>query len=263
MMLLTAILTAIGASTTQPDQIQTVEALALSATPISSIAEGDDKINVWTGKATVSMSGTDGNSHEKGAYADLNMDKKFENGNNWHIGMFWHFRQSKAAGITQRNTHAETKYDVAIDDKTYYYGLATIDSKLENDLDMRWSLGAGIGHTLVEKDDYKVSVEAGLSHVDESFKVNTADDDSYASGRLGYDMKWDYSEKLSFANNASLLFSLDDSDDQNGRMVTNATYKMTATMLAQAGWIWDWDNTPVTGNGKNDNLYTLSLGWTF
>jgi putative salt-induced outer membrane protein YdiY len=262
MILLSAILTAVGAVTPQPDQIQTVEVLALTTIPIAQDdAAPAPKLNAWKGKATVSMSATDGNSSEKGAYADLSMDKKFENGDKWNVGLFWNFRQSGGA-ITQRNTHLETKYDVAMNEKTYYYGLATIDSKFENNLDLGWTVGAGIGHTVVEKEGYSASVEAGLSQVDESY-TDSADDDSYLSGRVGYDVKYEYSEKLAFSNNAFLLFSLDDADDQNGRMVTNATYKMTASMLAQAGWIWDWDNTPVSGKGKNDNLYTLSLGWTF
>ncbi|MCA9002328.1 MAG: DUF481 domain-containing protein [Planctomycetes bacterium] len=261
MLLLTAVMAAVSAAAPQANPVQTVEVLALSATPI---AEGEAaEAPAWKGKATASLSATDGNSNDKGAYADLQMAKDYENGNKWTVGMFWNFRQSRAAGITQRTTFVETKYDVAINEKTYYYGLASAESKLENDVDLRWTLGVGLGHSLVKKEDYQVSIEAGLNHVDESFGINTADDGSYASGRFGYDMKWIYSEKLTFANNASVLFSLDDTDDQNGRMVTNATYKMTESMLAQAGWIWDWDNTPVVGNGRNDNLYTLSLGWTF
>ncbi len=264
MMLLSVILTAVGAAVAQSTPIQTVEFLALSAAPlVAEAAAKEAGTDEWQGKVTVSLSATDGNSHEKGAYADLKMAREFESGNRWSIASFWNFRQSKAAGITQRTSSFETKYEVAISESSYYYGIATADSKLESDLDLRWSLGVGLGHVVVDKKDYKLSVEAGLSHVDESYNVNTADDDSYASGRFSYDMSHDYTEKLKFENTATLLFSLDDSDDTSSRMVTGATYKMTAAMLAQAGWIWEWDNTPATGSGKTDNLYTVSLGWTF
>ncbi len=264
MIILSAILAASGVTTPQADQTQIVEALALTASPITQEETTEAKAApAWEGKATVSLSATDGNSNEKGAYADLKMAKELENGNKWSVAAFWNFRQSKAAGITQRTSSIETKYDVAIDDDSYYYGIATVESKLESDLEMRWSIGAGLGHTVIEKEGYVVAIEAGISQVDESFSVNSADDDSYVSGRVAYDVKWDYSDKLKFENNAALLFSLDDTDDSNGRMVTAATYKMTASMLAQAGWIWDWDNTPATGTERTDNLYTISLGWTF
>ncbi|MBL4769774.1 MAG: DUF481 domain-containing protein [Planctomycetes bacterium] len=264
MMLLSVILSAVGAAAVQTAPIQTVEALAMGATPIAEEAAAEEAAaQDWKGKVTVSLSSTDGNASEKGAYADLKMAKELENGNRLSVSAFWTFRQSKAAGITQRTSSLETKYDVAINDASYYYGIATAESKLESDLDLRWSVGVGLGHTVVEKEDYKASVEIGVSHVDESYTINNADDDSYVSGRFGYDVVWDYSDKLKFENNASLLFSLDDTDDTSSRMVTAATYKMTASMLAQAGWIWEWDNTPASGSGKDDNLYTISLGWTF
>ncbi len=264
MILLSAILTAAGVAAPQAEQVQTAPVLALTVSPTTLSEELEEaKVPAWEGKATVSLSATDGNAREKGAYADLKMAKEYTNGNRWSIGGFWNFRQSEAAGITQRTSSFESKYDVAINESSYYYGIATAESKLESDLEMRWSLGAGLGHTFVDKDDYRVSVEAGISHVDESYFVNTADDDSFASGRVGYAMEWDYSEKLKFENNAAVLFSLDDNDDSSGRMVTAATYKLTASMLAQAGWIWDWDNTPAAGTKRSDNLYTLSLGWTF
>lgn len=137
----------------------------------------------------------------------------------------------------------------------------------ENDyasaLDLRLTLGAGVGYQFLDDARWKVQGEAGLAYVDEDFETS-GDDQEYLAARLAY--KADYtaeSGKWTAGQWGEVFPSLESGDDISARVDTHGRLNLTETMFAQAQWIFSWDNTPATGADRVDNLYTLSLGWSF
>ena len=57
--------------------------------------------------------------------------------------------------------------------------------------------------------------------------------------------------------------SLEDPDDIYSKLDTRLKVTINGSLFAQLRWVMDWDNTPASGNKRVDNLYLLTLGWTF
>jgi uncharacterized protein DUF481 len=56
---------------------------------------------------------------------------------------------------------------------------------------------------------------------------------------------------------------LKDKEDVNARVDTHLKLMLTKSMFAQFQWLFTWDNTPATGAERADDLYLVTLGWSF
>ena len=90
-----------------------------------------------------------------------------------------------------------------------------------------------------------------------------ADDGQYLAARVAY--KWDYahSDRWSFSQTAEIYPSLEESDDVYAKVDTRAKATLSENMFAQFQWLYDWNNTPAEGKKRVDNLYLITIGWTF
>ena len=47
------------------------------------------------------------------------------------------------------------------------------------------------------------------------------------------------------------------------KLDTRLKATLAGSLFTQLQWVMDWDNTPAKGNERVDNLYLLTVGWTF
>jgi hypothetical protein len=73
------------------------------------------------------------------------------------------------------------KYDHFFTKKWYGYSNATAEQDEFKDLDLRATLGVGAGYQFIESDPTNLSLEGGLSYVNENYII--AEDNSFAAGR--------------------------------------------------------------------------------
>ena len=57
--------------------------------------------------------------------------------------------------------------------------------------------------------------------------------------------------------------SLEEEDDTSSKMLSRARYNFNEKMFIEGIWQWSWDNTPATGADRNDNIYSLNIGFAF
>ena len=135
-------------------------------------------------------------------------------------------------------------------------------------VDLRWTLGAGLGYQFRDDDQWKINSEVGLSYFNEEF--DNGDKFDYVSARLAWDVWARISENLVFGHFGEAFPSLDDKDDFYGRATTYFESQLTQSMIARFSWLLTFDNTPAEDPDnpparlkRADNVYLLTVGWTF
>ncbi len=145
----------------------------------------------WTGSVVANGMLARGNTHttQLGVAADATLRRDDE----WHDDRFslsgaYNFgKQRDAAGIdttSADNWFAQAKYDKFFTEKFYGYGVIRYDHDRIAFLNYRLSLGVGVGYQWVEKPDFNLSTEAGVSYVYEDYS-NDGNSDRVAL-RLAY-----------------------------------------------------------------------------
>ncbi|MFO1011116.1 MAG: DUF481 domain-containing protein [Planctomycetota bacterium] len=216
----------------------------------------------WTGTVGVSASMSSGNTDKTTLGAAAQAENRGEE-DRWSAQLLWNYADEKGVGVTQRRTYGQVKYDRFFSKELYAYGLVSGENDFNAALDLRLTVGAGAGYQFREDKTWKISGEAGLSYVDESFSTS-GDDQSYVAARLAY--KADYtaeSGKWTAGQWGEILPSVEDTQDVSARIDTHARVTLTEKMFAQLQHIYTWDNTPASGADRVDELWLLTIGWSF
>jgi putative salt-induced outer membrane protein YdiY len=244
-----------------PEATAAAPGFDLSA-PAAPPADGPppEEIGKWKGSVAIGATIANGNTNQKTASATADVHLRRER-DRTTFGLLWNY--SREEGVTtQRRTLATAKYDYFFTKKFYGLVNASGESDLNALLDLRLIFGLGAGYQFIEDEHWNVNGEAGLSYVDENYKVD-ASDAEFLAARFAYKVEYKVDDKWSAGQGAELYPSLEDKDDVNARVDTHAKVMLTDKMFAQAQWLFTWDNTPAAGAKRTDNLYLLALGWSF
>lgn len=231
-------------------------------TPITAALADADKpvMHKWTGAvnagATIATGNTDSTNATAGADAEYRREK-----DRTTLKFQWNYSEDDDV-VTQRRIYGSAKYDYFLNEKTYALAQTSGEYDSKANLDLRMTLGVGVGRQFRDDEDWKLSGEAGLTYVDENF-VGSSDDASYPAARLAYGVEYKAIEKWLLGQTGEIYPSLEDSEDVYAKLDTKARVSLTEKMFAQLEWIYSWDNTPATGADRVDNLYLFTLGWSF
>ena len=213
----------------------------------------------WEGAVTVGINATDGNSDIQKASVTADAVKKLEK-ERYTLGFSWNFSEEEGV-VSQRKTFGKAQYDRFVNDKLYWLAQASAESDFKAGVELRTTIGAGVGYQFKDTEKLKLSGEAGLTWFNEELKPNVEND--YVAARLAYNWAYLPSESWSIEQSGQVFPSVEDSDDVYSKVDTRAKVTLTESMFAQVQWVWDWDNTPAPGNEKSDHLYLLTIGWKF
>jgi len=150
-------------------------------------------------------------------------------------------------------------YDHFLTDRWFFSSNARFTEDELQDLNLRSSLGVGLGRQLWERERSALSLELGLSQVHEDFIL--AEDKNFSAARWALDLKQPLAEAISFFHRHEGLLSLEDSDDVVVQTQTGLRFGLFRSFVASAQLNWDWDNSPSPGLDKQDTTYLLTLGY--
>jgi putative salt-induced outer membrane protein YdiY len=173
------------------------------------------------------------------------------------------FNNEKADDVkTSDNWLASGKYDYFLSDKWYLFAAGLFENDEFKDLNLRSSFTGGAGYQFFETPITNLSLEAGLSYVNEDFIV--AEDNDYPAGAwsLNYD-RWFFDKLLQFYHRHTGSVSLDDSEDIFVKTRTGFLIPIYKGLNVGGQFQWDWDNNPSPGAEKNDYRYLLTVGWYY
>lgn len=235
------------------------------AKPLHSVLSlADEEEQGWGGSFTLGTTLRTGNTENTSASATADSLWRGEE-NRLTISALWNYQEDSST-VTQRKVYGSAQFDHFYSKKTYSYANASGDHDNDAALTMRMAGGLGMGHQLRDDAQWTISGEAGLSYVDEEFDMTSSAPGStneFVAMRLAYNTAYLAGENWEFSHGGQVFPSLEDSDDVYARWDTRVKTNLTESMFAQLQWIWDYDNTPATGKGRNDSLFALTVGWGF
>jgi putative salt-induced outer membrane protein YdiY len=219
----------------------------------------------WTGSVSLSAISTTGNTETESFNFDSNAVLRREIDRfTWKAFLNYGTDSGSGASVlTQRKMGTSLQYDHFVNEAetTYVYGNSGVEYDALADLDMRLTIGAGMGYQFYEEDKFKLSGEAGLTSVTEDFEGAPSDD--YLSLRLAGNLYKQFDDNLILTQGAEVLPSLQESADINASLDTKLNLSLSESMFTSFQWVLDYDNTPSGSKDRVDNRFILSLGWSF
>lgn len=260
---------AASAASTQPQPLtqpltQPLAEITISAQDATAAAPTEPK---WTGAVGAGIALTTGNSETRQANVAADAELKREK-DRITLGFLWVYADNKNNAaktwtLTDRKTFGRAKYDYFFTEKTYAYGLVTAEGDLLQDIALRWTAGAGVGHQYLDNETWKFGVEAGVTVIDTDYRTASTTDTQDTSARIATNTSYKLNESWSFAHTLEAYPSIEDTQDFYGRSDFRVNASLTESMVAGFQWVVDYDNTPAAGRERVDNRYLLSLGWKF
>jgi len=213
----------------------------------------------WKGSITVAGNVQTGNVHATGASLSLAASKKTETDK---FTLIYQFNYSSENGaMTVRNHYGLVKYDYFFSKKFYGYMGTELSSDTFRDLKLRVAVGPGAGYQLLDDARKSLSVEAGLSYVNESRKKG--EDKDFLTLRLGANFDYRIAEFLAFSDRLILYPRL----DYIGEYILRNEAGLTAPV--GSGWalrldnIVDRDSNPPARVQKTDVQWLLGMQYSF
>lgn len=248
------VFSATGTGPTGPIRLSEVAAFNLDEKPIA-----------WTGSVGVSGLFATGNTERRQANAAFDAERRSKIDRIGARGRWDYAEDKNAPGVwtlNQRRTYGGLKYDFFLTEKWYATANASAEGDYKANLDLRLTTGLGIGRQIFERDDLKLSVEAGVSYFYEDYRTGGPAEET-AAGRAAYDLLVDLGEGMRFLQTVEGFVGFETTDDVLIKKNSRLQAALTESMFGELGWLLTYDNTPATGNDRVDHTITLSVGWTF
>lgn len=159
------------------------------------------------------------------------------------------------------NSRAAAKYDRFVSKKFYWYVQNSYYEDKFKDLNLQTTYGLGMGRQIFDFPDRKLSVEFGLTQVDEDY-ITTVDKD-YGAGRwsLRYEKQLKTSNKIMVFHKQDGLFDLKNTDDINITSQTGIKVPINSHLDTAFQINIDWDSKPSADRKSTDLIYLLSIGY--
>lgn len=220
---------------------------------------GIDVLGVrWKGRINVGGSGNRGNSETDNLHVDGEAVARRQRNRYTINGTLDRGKDRNV--VTKQNARLSGKYDLFIGPTWYGYALATFEEDRFRDIDLRTTLGAGVGHQLIDDERTSLSLEGGLNHVRTDFSL--APDESYPA--LRWALKFDhrlFSTDLQFFHSHELLTDLQRTEHTFVRSQTGLRMPLLQRLMATAQLNVDFDNAPAPGKTKTDRTYLFTIGY--
>jgi len=209
-------------------------------------------------RANFGASFTSGNTETENIYGDGEMVARTEN-NRYTLGAV--YKRSESDNIATADSVAGyMKYDHFLTEKWFIYANATGEKDEFKDLELRTTVGIGSGYQFLETESTNLSLEAGLSYVNDDYIE--AKDTAYSAGRWGLRFEHFFFQKsLQFFLNNAGLQSLEDSDDLVIYTQTGFRVPLFKNLNAAVQLNHEYDKSPSPGRKNEDTAVIITLGY--
>ena len=162
---------------------------------------------------------------------------------------------------TASNWRLGMKYDHFLKERVYLYANTRFDHDGQADLDLRSTLGLGAGRQIFERDDLKLSVEGGLSLVNEDY--GSVPDERFPGARLALKYEqafWD--GRFTLFHGSDLLLSLESLQDYLYQSKTGVRLPVGKQLSLGTQLNFDYDAVPASGKQSTDTALIFKLDYT-
>ena len=172
--------------------------------------------------------------------------------------------------LSARNARGTIKMDFFITKRFFWYASSYFEKDTFQDLKLRTALSSGPGYNFIEKGDYSspwlkdlsLYAEAGLAYFNEDF-TNAADQTSLRA-RWAVRLNWPIlDERMAFYHYQEFYPSLQNTNSYYMTMDNGVRFKLFAGFVSGIQVTTRYNSTPAQGTGDTDNLYLMTLGYSF
>jgi len=214
-----------------------------------------------TARANVGIIQESGNSETDNIRIDADFIARTEKS---RYGIGGEFNREKSEEITTvRNWKTYGNYDYYFWPKWFWYALGIFEHDEFQDLDLRSTLGTGIGHQVFESDPLNLSFLAGPAYVDENFI--SAPNDSYSAAQLvvRYDQYF-FDKFFQLFHDSNSHVSLEDSNNWVINTRQGVRFPIYKGITGTLQYNYDYDNEPSPdAKADYDSKFSFLLGYEF
>lgn len=214
----------------------------------------------FTGRVNLGINATSGNTQTKQLHLDTEMVARTRF-NRYTVGAIANRASDSGTTITS-NATAYTKYDHFLSKKRYFYINARFHNDKFKDLNLRTTLGVGLGHQFWESEQRNLYLEGGVAYVNEDFI--DAQDDHYGALRWGvrYD-QWLFNHVTQFFHQNEGTIGLSQGNDVVINSQTGFRFPLGDGFNTSVQVNADWERHPAPGKKNTDLTYLLNLGYAW
>jgi putative salt-induced outer membrane protein YdiY len=230
----------------------------------------------WSGTLAAGASLARGNTSSEEVHANIDAERRRLN-DRATAGATYLFGRQRDPDTGQKRTTTDNwnvrgKYDYFF--KPHWYGY--VNGKVEKDnianIDLRLTPGVGMGYQFVEREDFKVSAEAGLTYVYEKFddpdssstpQTEFREHNEYLSGRLAYTIERQFKDRFTLFHHAEYLPSFQDIGDYLVNADAGVRVGLISNLFLEYKFTLTYDAVPAPGASNTDLRHLLSVGWSF
>ena len=223
---------------------------------------------VYAGSLQVGFSQASGNSHLRNASAIGEFTGRSESLRLTILGRYIY--GDDAGRLLVRNSRGTIKLDFFITKRLYWFASSYFEQDTFQDLKLRTALSSGPGYQLIERGDYTspwlkdmtLYAEAGAAYFNEDFNV-AADKVSFR-GRWAIKWNWPFlDDKINLYHFQEGFPSLQNTKDYYITADSGVRFKIFAGFVSGFQWTLRYNSRPAAGTKDTDNLYLLTLGYSF
>ena len=163
--------------------------------------------------------------------------------------------------LTSRDIYGAIKYDYFFTEKFYGYVSVEMLKDKFKDLNLRASVGPGVGYQLWDDEIKSLALEAGLAYVSED-RISS-EDDHWLTARLGARFRYKLNDHVTFTDNLTVYPNLESGGDFTSRNEAALTTTIAGPWSLRLANIWEHDSAPALGIKQDDSKSSLNLQYSF
>ena len=210
---------------------------------------------VWSGNISVGLADTTGNSESRNTNISAEATRKTVADKLFLDG---HFNRTKAAGVTSADAvRGGMRLDVNITKDRFYFLFGRLEVDKIKDLDMRSTVGAGLGNVFYDHPRGHLDMGFGITYVRDTYENAPKDSDR----TFLYSLNWDRQISRAFKLKERLLVypNLADFADYRIEADTRFDYALGNSLSITLGFTNRYDSEPLPGKEEHDLTVTTSI----
>ncbi len=213
----------------------------------------------WSGNLSLGGSLQSGNTDRASYVIDFTVKREYRDDRVKF--RFLHNYSEEDKEVTSRNTYGNLKFDHFFDPKWYLYlGLEMLRDEFK-DLNLRTTIGPGLGYRVWNDPVKTLELEAGISYFSEDRM--TGEDQQWATGRGAFNFSYRLTERLLLTDELVIFPSAEDLADYKLRNEVALKTDLGNGWTLKLANILEHDSKPSPGVEKTDLTSTVALGYDF
>jgi putative salt-induced outer membrane protein YdiY len=244
---------------------------SMTTMPMDSVTQVNPLVQpqiIYTGNLNASYSQATGNSHLRSISLVGDLVARSEQRRLTILGRYVY--GDNAGNLITRNARGTIKLDHFITKRFFWYESVYLENDRFQGIKLRTSISSGPGYQWIDRGDLTglfkdmtLYIEGGPAYFNEDH-IDPLPDTISFRGRVA--MKWDwplFDGKIALHHDDEMFPSLQNFSEFYFTMNNGVHFKIFGGLTSGFQVTTRYDNRPLAGKTKTDNLYLLTLGYAF